>query len=69
MKNNPCTQGFPVFREFSDDFPREWYDPAYAGGRWQTCPNLKTVNVSWESETIACSVCGHRYTLYDDEMR
>ena len=23
----------------------------------------------WESETHECSICGDRFTLYDDEMR
>jgi hypothetical protein len=38
-------------------------------GHWSQCPNLKTIREGWESETIACDVCGKRYTLYDDEMR
>lgn len=45
-------------------------DPARPGFViWGSCPHLKTVSETWDTETLECAVCGLRYTLYDDEMR
>lgn len=65
-----CTQGFPFFKPFSDEMPRNpTWDPPGATGRWIDCPDLKTVREDWESETRACEKCGRRFKLWDDEMK
>lgn len=36
---------------------------------WGSCPHLKSVSQTWETETYQCNVCGLRYILYDDDMK
>ncbi len=38
-------------------------------GHWSTCPNLKQVGGTMESEHYECAVCGESYWLHYDEMR
>ena len=48
--------------------PPECEDGRVRGKPLSRCPNIKEGYQGWDLERYECSVCGMRYTLYDEDM-